>query len=330
MATPELSLIIPAMNAAPYLSTLFTSLHKQGDMSNVQIIFIDDGSSDETPLLLDEYGSQFPHFEVVTNETNVGPANGRNQGLDRAQGDYIVFLDGDDWLADNHLPTLLDAAKALDVDFIRCDHTTVTGNKRVLKRAPMALRNRPLNPRYGILPVHDSTMVDYPYPWAGMFHRRLKDSGMLYFPKDFMTAEDREWIWNLHLNADSFATVDAPGVLYRRDVAGSLTQIVDERQLMFADAFEGIFRLVEADRDASLWWHKAVRNWLAIVQVQVERFSLSPQAMKNKLYEKSRAVSALVPKDVLLREFAQSKPNRQRAVLPALGVTKDAFKELIK
>ena len=65
MATPELSLIIPAMNAAPYLSTLFTSLHKQGDMSKVQIIFINDGSSDETPLLLEEYGPQFPHLSLI-------------------------------------------------------------------------------------------------------------------------------------------------------------------------------------------------------------------------------------------------------------------------
>ena len=330
MATPEVSLIIPAMNAAPYLSTLFTSLHKQGDMSKVQIIFINDGSSDETPLLLDEYGSQFPHFEVVTNATNVGLANGRNQGLDRANGDYIVFLDGDDWLADNHLPTLLDAAKALDVDFIRCDHTTVTGNKRALKRAPMAVRNRPLNPRYGILPVHDSTMVDYPYAWAGIFHRRVKDSGMLYFPKDFMTAEDRIWIWDLHLNANSFAVIDAPGILYRRNVSGSLTQILDERQLMFTDAFRGVLDLVNKDPERDKWLPKVVRNWLAIVQHHSDRFALSDRALRKAFSQRVTEINQSIPKDVLLTEFVVATPARQRAVLPYLGHTLDALKELLK
>lgn len=330
MATPELSLIIPAMNAAPYLSTLFTSLQQQGDMNNVQIIFINDGSSDETPQILEEYGPQFPHFEVITNETNVGLSQGRNQGIDRAQGEYITFLDGDDWIAKNHLPTILEAAQSLDVDFLRFDHTRVQGNKRVLRRVPMSVRNRPLNPRHGILPVHEATMVDYPNAWAGIFHRRLKDSGLLYFLKELHTAEDREWAWRLHLNADSFAVVDAPGVLYRRGVAGSLTQIVDERQLMFTDCFAAIFRNVAADREADKWWQKAVCNFFAVLQFQVDRLTGESPGMMKKLYARSREVCAMAPKEILLREFAVSKPARQRAVLPALGHTADALKELIK
>lgn len=330
MARPEISLIIPAMNAAPYLSTMFKSLHNQGDLNKVQIIFINDGSSDRTPQVLDEFAPQFPHFEVITNPTNVGLANGRNQGLDVATCDYIAFLDGDDWLAPQHLPTVLSAIKHLNVDFIRTDHTTVEGTRRSLKRAPMSLRNRPLNPRYGILPVHESTMVDYPYAWAGVFHRRLIEKKLLYFPKDFMTAEDRSWCWNLHLNADSFAVIDAPGILYRRGLSNSLTKIVDERQLMFTDAFATIFDLVSKDRDASLWWPKAIRNWLAIVQVQVNRFSLSARSLKRLLYERCRQVSAKAPRTHLLNEFAQSRADRQYCVFPALGLPASALKELVK
>ena len=68
-----------------------------------------------------------PTFDVITNSEASGLANGRNQGLDAAIGEHIVFLDGDDWLAPNHLPTLMEAAHHLDVDFLRCDHTTVEG-----------------------------------------------------------------------------------------------------------------------------------------------------------------------------------------------------------
>ena len=330
MTTPELSLIIPAMNAAPYLSTLFASLHRQGDMSRTEIIFINDGSSDETPELLETYSAQFPHFEVISNPVNVGLANGRNQGIDRAKGEYIAFLDGDDWLANDHLPTMVAAARTLNVDFIRCDHTTVTGTNRVLRRAPMAVRNRPLNPRAGILPVHTTTMVDYPYAWAGIFHRRVKDSGMLHFPKDFMTAEDRTWIWNLHLNADSFAVVNAPGILYRRNVSGSLTQIIDERQLMFTDAFEGVLELVNNDPERTRWIPKLVRNWYAIVQHHAGRFALADKELKNEFKRRVKQLNAQFPKEALLEEFALAKPARQRAILPYLGHTADAVKELIK
>lgn len=279
---PKLSLIIPAKDCAHYLPQAYESVLMQSrphplqpypiDLKDLQVIAINDGSSDNTPQVLNEFGAKFDNFEVITNPTNVGLANGRNQGLDRAEGDYIVFLDGDDWLAPNHLPTMLAAIDGLNVDFVRCDHTTVTGNRRVLKRAPMSVRNRALNPRTGILPTHTTTMVDYPYAPAGIFHKRLRDAGLLYFPKDFLTAEDRSWIWGLHLEAESFAVVDAPGFMYRRNVSGSLTQILDERQLMFLDAFELIFKRLDNDPEGHTFYPKAARNLFALMEHHHKRY----------------------------------------------------------
>ncbi|OFL68933.1 hypothetical protein HMPREF2757_07030 [Brevibacterium sp. HMSC063G07] len=279
---PKLSLIVPAKDCAHYLPQVYRSILMQAephplqpdpiDLKELQVIAVDDGSSDGTAQVLDEFGAKFDNFEVITNPTNVGLANGRNQGLDRAEGEYIVFLDGDDWLAPNHLPTMLAAMESLHVDFVRCDHTTVTGNKRGLKRAPMSVRNRALNPRTGILPAHTNTMVDYPYAWAGIFHRRLRDSGLLYFPKDFMTAEDRSWIWGLHLDAESFAVIDAPGIMYRRNVSGSLTQILDERQLMFLDAFDLIFERLDNDSEGHTFYPKAARNLFALMEHHHKRY----------------------------------------------------------
>ncbi|OFT97911.1 glycosyltransferase family 2 protein [Brevibacterium sp. HMSC22B09] len=279
MSTPLLSLIIPAKDCAEYLPTLFESLLFQGtepggnfDLSALQIIFINDGGTDNTPEVLNEYGSRFADFTVLTNPEATGLANGRNQGLEEARGRYIQFLDGDDWLSPGLLTTLTAAIDGLGVDFVRTDHTTVLGNKREIRRAPMALRNRALNPRVGILPSHKSTMVDYPYAWAGIFDGKLRETGMLHFPKDFMTAEDRSWIWNLHLNAESFAVVSHPGVCYRRGLSSSLTQIFDERQLMFLDAFELIFDLIDNDRERELLYPKAARNWLALLHHHHKRF----------------------------------------------------------
>lgn len=331
MTDPDLSIIIPAKNGAPYLPTMFGSLLQQGDIwDRAQVIFVNDGSTDETPAILEQFASDFPHFEVITNAEARGLANGRNQGLDAAVGEYIAFLDGDDWLAPQHLTTLLDAARRLDVDFIRCDHTTVEGTKRSRKFAPMSVRDKALDPRVGILPVYETTMVDYPYAWAGLFHRRLLDRGLLRFPENFMTAEDRSWIWQLHLKAESFAVVDSPGILYRRGLAGSLTQILDERQLDFIPAFSQVFDLIRNDSEAQRWWPKAIRNWLAILDHQIVRFGSSPAQLRSQLRSRSGTVSSSIPADLLIQEFSQQKPSRQLNISSYLGDSSRYIMEMVK
>lgn len=331
MTDLDLSIIVPAKNGAQYLPTMFGSLLQQSDIwDRTQLIFVNDGSTDETPAVLGRFGEKFPHFEVITNTEAQGLANGRNQGLDAAAGTHIAFLDGDDWLAPNHLPTLLEAAHRLDVDFIRCDHTTVEGTKRSFKRAPMSVRNIALNPRAGILPVHESTMVDYPYAWAGLFHRRLLERGILKFPENFMTAEDRSWIWRLHLQADSFAVVDSPGILYRRGLSGSLTQILDERQLDFIRAFSQVFDLIDHDVDPDRWWPKAIRNWLAILDHQIDRFGASPLRLRSKLRRGAGIVSSQIPVELLYQEFSQQKPARQLNISSYLGDTGRYILEMMK
>ena len=327
----DLSIIIPAKDGAPYLSTLFRSLLRQGPIwDRTQLIFVDDGSRDETPQLLEVFSTWFPHFEVLTNPEATGLANARNTGLSVAGGEHIVFLDGDDWLAPGHLTTLLEAARHLGVDFLRCDHTTVEGTKRVRKLAPMSVRNVPLAPRVGILPVHEPTLVDYPFAWAGLFHRRVLEQGILRFPENFMTAEDRSWIWRLHLQAESFAVVDAPGILYRRGLTTSLSRIVDARQLDFIRAFGQIFDLVAGDRQAEALWPKAIRNWLAILDHQITRFASSPASLRAQLRRGSRAISAKIPPEHLRQEFVLQKQARQLNVASYLDDAPSFVLEMMK
>ena len=147
----------------------------------------------------------------------------------------MTFLDGDDWLAPGYLRQLVNAIDTLACDFVRVDHVQVKGRKRMVHRAPEARRGVVLDPRSGILPVSQSTMVDYPYAWAGIYRRAL--GPRLKFPAGLHTAEDRPWIWRLHREARSYAVVSLAGVFYRRQVANSLTQTGDRRQLHFLDAF---------------------------------------------------------------------------------------------
>ncbi len=325
----DLSIIVPSKNCAAYLPTGLASLMQQGlDLQRVQFVFIDDGSDDATGERYAEFAQHLEHVEIITNATSRGLADGRNQGIDAACGEYITFLDGDDWYAPGHLAEMLAAIEHLGVDFVRCDHVQVTGKERRRHRAPMALRNTPLPARAGILPVDDSTLVDYPFAWAGLYHRRLADIGLLRFPTGFLTAEDRPWIWNLHLNGGTCAVLDAPGVCYRRGLDQSLSQVLDERQLYFIPAFEQIFELLAVDPERERLLPKAVRNWLAILEHQSQRFDTASWSIRRQITERARTLSDSLPWDVLKQEFLFSRPSRRTAILQMMPRRAELLSEL--
>ncbi|MGW0768417.1 glycosyltransferase family 2 protein [Streptomyces sp. NPDC002676] len=270
----KLSVIVPFYNVQQFAPDTLRSLYLNA-RDDFEFLLVDDCSTDETPGILERAARDIPGAILLRHEKNGGLAAARNTGIDAARGDYLTFLDGDDWLAPGYLPQLLATAETLGCDFVRTDHVQCQGRARTLHRAPVGPRNVVLPPRDAILPVHRSTSVDYAYAWAGIYHRRLADRGLLHFTDGLRTAEDRPWIWKLHREADTFAAVGLLGVFYRRGVASSLTQIGDVRQLDFLRAFDQVMAETAEDRDADALLPKAVRTYCAIIAhhlASIERF----------------------------------------------------------
>jgi len=262
---PIATAILPAKDAGRFIGTTLETLRRQfDDPDDLKLVAVDDGSADDTGEIMRHYATQFSHAEVIENPRPVGLASARNQGLARVEGEAFCFIDGDDWMAPLRVATLVAALGDLGCDFVRTDHVTVTDTRRTLVRAPFPWRGVAVSPRDAILPPDETTMVDYPYAWAGMFHRRVIDDGLAEFPDGLFTAEDRPWIWRLHLQAASFAVVDAPQLLYRRGIPTSLTQVLDRRQLDFGRALMHVVELVEEDAEADRFRPKITATVLAI------------------------------------------------------------------
>lgn len=298
MPTPVATVILPAKDAGPYIGTTLETLTRQfDDAASLKVVMIDDGSRDDTGSLMRRYAERFDDAVVLTNARPVGLASARNQGLEHVEGDAFCFLDGDDWMQPHRLRVLSERLHALDCDFVRTDHVTVTGTKRMLKRAPFPWRERVVSPRDAVLPEHESSMVDYPFAWAGMFHRRVIDAGLAAFTPGLFTAEDRPWIWKLHLQAQSFAVVDAPALLYRRGVSTSLTQVRDRRQLDFVRAMVEVIDIVEADADAARFLPKATWTVLALSSRHLVRARRMTPALRAEMRSGIQSLLDRLPAD---------------------------------
>jgi len=113
---PKVSVIIPVYNAEMYLRQCLDSVVNQ-TLSNLEIICIDDGSTDNSPSILDKYAQNDSRIKILQKEhTNAGDT--RNLGLEHATGDYVYFLDADDFLETDALQKLCKRAAETDSDIV--------------------------------------------------------------------------------------------------------------------------------------------------------------------------------------------------------------------
>lgn len=220
---------------------------------------------------------------MIRHAANRGVAQARNTGLDAATGDWITFLDGDDWYAPGHLHAMVRDVETLGCDFARTDHVQSNGRTRSIRYAPARLRGTVMNPRDGITPASMVTMVDYPFVPFGIYSARLFDGGASRFETRLRTAEDRLWVWRLHLRATSYAALPLHGVFYRRGVTTSLTQITDNRQLDFIPSYDMLLDDVARDPEADRFMPKAVRTYCAMIAFHMGKADQYEPAVTERL-----------------------------------------------
>ncbi len=301
-----LSVVLPVRDGEACLPDALASLARNL-RRDFEVIVVDDGSVDATAEIIEDFRGDLPGLAVVRNLTPVGLADARNLGLKLASGRFVTFLDGDDWIARGYLADLVAAAEGLGCDFVRVDHVQVEGRRRETHRAPEPRRNVVLDPRDAILPADAKTMVDYPYAWAGIYRRDLGD--LLTFPSGLHTAEDRPWIWRLHRQARSFAVASPAGLFYRRGVPASLTQIGDERQLHFFDAYDLILDEVEPR-----FLPKAARNLCALLAHHVEQIGRFTPDLRSRFTKRATALLGRLPREILAAALANLEPERRLLV----------------
>ena len=116
---PIISVIVPVYNVEKYLKRCVDSILNQ-DMKEIEIILVNDGSTDSSPSICDKYIKEDSRIKVI-HKKNSRVAAARNDGIRVATGKYISFIDSDDWIESNMYKSMYEKAEEFNVDFIMCD-----------------------------------------------------------------------------------------------------------------------------------------------------------------------------------------------------------------
>lgn len=122
--SPLVSVIMPAYNAERFIEEAISSVISQS-MSDWELIVIDDGSKDNTPVIISEFVRKDTRIHLFINEENIGVAQTRNRGLELCRGKYVAFLDSDDYWEQQMLKKMIDRAEETNADIVYCSYALV-------------------------------------------------------------------------------------------------------------------------------------------------------------------------------------------------------------
>lgn len=183
----DVSIVLPAYNAGEYLDRCIVSLLRQ-TINNIEIIIVDDGSSDNTFAIASSYAERFPDKVIALTQENQGPSVARNKALDLARGTYIGFIDADDWADTDLFKKLYLTAEKDQADLVVCGRFDVLSNMRTFR----SIRRTP-DTRYSGASIFETPELisdTTQFVWDKLFRRDIIEEHHIRFDSRFRFTED--------------------------------------------------------------------------------------------------------------------------------------------
>ena len=245
--TPKITVILPAYNAGAFIKTAIASVLAQ-DFAGFELIIINDGSTDNTAGICTEYMSKDNRISLI-NQKNAGVSAARNAGLEQAAGEYICFLDADDYLEPDAFALMLAAIEQYSADSCICGYTNIyPGNSVEPVPAPFA------NGVYGfaeitgqlVLPLLSGRLAKRPLLGSAcryLFSRELIDKIPLRFTGAYL--EDELFVLEYFSLPQRLAAVAKPLYNYYQNPLSATRRYMEGCDSIFLDSLANKRRLVE-------------------------------------------------------------------------------------
>ncbi len=217
----RLSVIVPVYKVEEYLPQCLHSLLSQEGAEDIEVVCVNDGSPDLSRQILGLFGEVDPRIVIVDKE-NGGLSSARNAGIEAATGEYVSFVDSDDFVEPTYVKTILEALSPGDIDVL------VFGARVWPEYASYWWLDRVLSPRTCIYEgFSEGLLLDEgtrPFAWRLAISRELLMESGLRFDEDLSFGEDQAFMLGLYPRASLISVISAKPYVYRADRAGSLME----------------------------------------------------------------------------------------------------------
>lgn len=294
-APVEISVLVPVYNVEPYLAQCLESICSQ-TLRELEVICVDDASTDGSPDILKEFAEKDPRVKVVRVFSNRGQSHARNLAMSHAAGAYLMLVDADDWLEPDILQEMWERAERLDADRVSCGFRYYYEDDP--GREDCFLPDDPASPETGWIPCNPETIGKIHYGAGGMMIRRsLVEDYELRFPEGLI-CEDLYFHYASFPRCGRASVIRRPCYVYRKH-SGSSTSLLMTGDSRRALDYLVIMRLIleEWKQAGILEEYRAAFLKMLVMGVRNIR-KYAPHAVQKEV---TRKVSRMLRKDNLYR-----------------------------
>ena len=206
---PLVSIVVPVYNVEKYLQRCLDSIKNQS-FSNFECILINDGSTDKSGKICDDYCKKDSRFKVI-HKQNAGVSAARNDGIEASSGDWICFVDSDDWISINHIENFLEHT---DKDLIFCSDTEFFDDGYSITYNLTDMNDSKLTDSINTLIFRDPQRDFFGYTWNKLFKTQIIKENNLRFRNDLYFKEDELFTFEYCFHANSIGSVNYPTYNY--------------------------------------------------------------------------------------------------------------------
>ena len=212
----KLSYIVPVYKVEEYLNECIDSILAQS-MDDYEIILVNDGSPDNCPAICVGYEVRYPDRIRVVHKKNGGLASARNAGLRVAKGDYIFFVDSDDFLKEDRVKDLYEAAVRFDADVLQTSYFVLNTrtNEETMVRTTFETERVLTHTDMEREICYVSSKMRVTYVWRNLYKRKFLRENNIMFEEGLLMVEDGPFNMEAYSKAERFVAVDIPILCYR-------------------------------------------------------------------------------------------------------------------
>ncbi|WP_052380197.1 MULTISPECIES: glycosyltransferase family 2 protein [unclassified Pseudoalteromonas] len=326
----SISIIVPIYNVEPYLNECLTSLICQ-NINNYEVILVNDGSTDNSPEIAQRFSDLHPNIFKFFTKKNGGLSDARNYGLNKAQGEFIAFLDSDDYVSPNMLSILYNATQ-FKADIICFGMSEVSESGAYLRGIPA--NSKISSGTYTLSECDNLISSSLPNACNKLFKKSLFTANSIIFPKG-LWYEDLAVIPQLFYFANKITYIEDELYFYRKR-EGAITKtfslkVMDIYPILtkISDFFETHTKYKNAQHELNTWY-------INLTSITLARFSAVTNTKEKKAALKKLEIEIKnrFPQPLNIFNCAYSKPQYKIFVLLVrLGLTKltaIAIKKLVE